>query len=130
MNSSSQVWAHRNLCCPIRAAYIPLMSAACARYFIKVEFSCCNMVLALIRCSVTCHTCPGLALATFVHSSAHRESYSAYILSIFLMSINSLGLLNSRSSTYFITLLILSQCFWHLAYCSWISQCGSRDILV
>jgi hypothetical protein len=125
MNSSSQVWAHGNLCCSIGAAYIPLISTACARYFTKLEFNCCSMVRALIGCSANCCTCPGLASVIFVHSSVHSESCSACILNTSLRLINSSGEPNSGSPTSLITLLILSQCFWHLAHCSWISRCGS-----
>jgi hypothetical protein len=72
---------------------------------------------------------PWPCIIIFAYSSAHSESCLVCVWNTSLRLINSSGVLNSGSLTSFITLLILPQCFWHLAHFSWISRCGSRDIL-
>jgi hypothetical protein len=57
-----------------RAAYIPLMSTACARYFTRLESNCCSMVRALIGCSANRFTC--LLASSCVHESCHRLNLS------------------------------------------------------
>jgi hypothetical protein len=77
---------------------------------------------------VNCFTCPGFASVTFVHSLAQSESCMEFVLNTLLRLVNSSRVLNSGRLTSFITLLILPQCFWHLAHFFWIYQCGSRVI--
>jgi hypothetical protein len=105
------------------------MSIACVQYFTRLEFNCCSIVRVLIGCSTNRCTCLSLMSIIFASSSVHSESCLACDSTTSLRLMKLSGVPNPGSLISFITLIILSQCFLHLIHCSWISRCGSREIL-